>query len=88
MKASVRAGRKAKSQRVEVSDIVQDDSALEDDRRLRKGIAPKKADEIRAQKIKNIKKQIAAGTYHVEAAKVAKAVVRSETARLRGRKRR
>lgn len=88
IKASVSAGRKAKSRRVDVSDVVQDNSALEDSRRLKRGVMVKGTDELRAQKIKKIKKQIEAGTYHVEAVAVAKAIVRSEAARVLGKKRR
>lgn len=55
---------------------------------LRRGVVAKESDELRAQKIKAIKKQIEEGTYHVDAAEVAKAIVRHETARLLGNKRR
>lgn len=81
-------GKKAKTQGVDVPAVARDNSSLEDTRRLKRGVVAKGADELRAQKIKKIKKQLEAGTYHVEAAEVAKAIVRSETARLLGRKRR
>lgn len=52
-----------------------------------RGVAEKEKAETREQKIKRIKKQIEEGTYHVDAAKVAKAIVRGEITRLLGSKR-
>ena len=40
------------------------------------------SNELQAEKVKRLKAQIEQGTYHVEAAEVAKAVARSATARL------
>ncbi|MBI3801265.1 MAG: flagellar biosynthesis anti-sigma factor FlgM [Deltaproteobacteria bacterium] len=42
----------------------------------------KRSEELRAQKIRDIKARIAQGTYHVDAAEVAKSIARSELARL------
>ncbi len=47
----------------------------------------KQEEELRTQKIKKLKEQIEQGTYQVEAAEVAKKIVRSEVARLLGSKR-
>jgi flagellar biosynthesis anti-sigma factor FlgM len=41
-----------------------------------------KGDELRAEKVKNIKEQLAQGTYKVEAEEVAKSIARSEVAGL------
>jgi len=82
------SGKKAKSRKVDAPSVARDNSSLEDCRRLRKGMEAKGSDELRSQKIRKIKKQIEEGTYHVDAAAVAKAIVRSETARLLSRKRR
>ncbi|MBI3304560.1 MAG: flagellar biosynthesis anti-sigma factor FlgM [Deltaproteobacteria bacterium] len=41
-------------------------------------------DELRAETVRQLKEQIAGGTYHVEAADVAKGVVRSEISQLLG----
>jgi flagellar biosynthesis anti-sigma factor FlgM len=43
-----------------------------------------RGDELRAEKVRQLKEQIAQGTYHVEAADVAQGIVRSEIARLLG----
>jgi flagellar biosynthesis anti-sigma factor FlgM len=40
----------------------------------------KRAEELRAQKIKDIKARIEQGTYHVDAAEVAQSIVRTEIA--------
>lgn len=58
------------------------------ERRKGRETVKKEETELREQKIKRIKKQIEKETYHVEAAKVAKAIVRNETARLLGSKHR
>jgi anti-sigma28 factor (negative regulator of flagellin synthesis) len=52
-----------------------------------RGAVEKEEAELRKQKTKRIKKQIAEGTYHVEATEVAKAIVRDEIARLLSNKR-
>jgi flagellar biosynthesis anti-sigma factor FlgM len=44
-----------------------------------------RGDELRAEKVRGIKEQLAQGTYHVEAEDVAKSVARSEVARLLGK---
>lgn len=44
-----------------------------------------RGDEIRAEKVRNIKDQLQQGTYRVEAGDVAKSVARSEIARLLGK---
>ena len=79
--------RKAKGQKVGVPSAVWDNGSSEDRRMLRRGLVAKESDELRAQKISKIKQQIEEGTYHVDAAEVAKAIVRHETARLLGHKR-
>lgn len=43
-----------------------------------------RADELRAEKLNQIKEQLEQGTYHVEAEDVAKGIVRSEVSRLLG----
>src|SRR5262245_9157131 len=42
-------------------------------------------DDLRAEKVRQLKEQIAQGTYHVEAADVAKDIARSEISRLLGK---
>jgi flagellar biosynthesis anti-sigma factor FlgM len=44
-----------------------------------------RGDELRAEKVRSIKEQLAQGTYHVGAEDVAKSVARSEVARLLGK---
>lgn len=43
-----------------------------------------RGDELRAEKLTHIKEQLDQGTFHVEAADVAKGIVRSEISRLLG----
>jgi anti-sigma28 factor (negative regulator of flagellin synthesis) len=45
-------------------------------------VLAKRREELRAQKIRDIKARIEQGTYHVDAADVAKSIVRSGIARL------
>jgi anti-sigma28 factor (negative regulator of flagellin synthesis) len=44
-----------------------------------------RGDELRAEKVRQLKEQIAQGTYHVETADVAKGIARSEISRLLGK---
>ena len=46
-----------------------------------------RGDELRAEKVRRIKEQVAQGQYQVEAAEVAKGILRSEIARLLGGRR-
>jgi flagellar biosynthesis anti-sigma factor FlgM len=56
-----------------------------DARRLQRVTAlAKREDELRAEKVNRIKEQILQGKYRVEAAEVAKGIVRSEISRLLG----
>ena len=57
-----------------------------DARRLQKrvGVLAERGDELRAEKVRRIKEQIAQGQYQVEAAEVAKGILRSEISRLLG----
>lgn len=61
--------------------------SLEERRRLKMVALAKRGDELRAQKVREIRAQIKEGTYHVDAAEVAKSLVRSEVTRLLGGKR-
>ena len=55
-------------------------------RKLQKVIAlAERGDELRAEKLQQLKEQIENGTYHVEAADVAKSVARHEISRLLGK---
>ena len=60
-----------------------------DARRLQKrvGVLAERGDELRAEKVRRIKEQVAQGQYQVEAAEVAKRILRSEIARLLGGRR-
>lgn len=49
------------------------------------GVLVQRGDDLRAEKVSRIKAQIFQGTYQVDPAEVAKAVVRSEITRLLGR---
>jgi flagellar biosynthesis anti-sigma factor FlgM len=44
-----------------------------------------RGDELRAEKVRQLKEQIAQGTYHVAAADVAKGIARGEISRLLGK---
>ena len=46
-----------------------------------------RGDELRAEKVRRIKEQIAQGQYHIKAAEVAKGIIRSEISRLLGGRR-
>ncbi|MGH7967008.1 MAG: flagellar biosynthesis anti-sigma factor FlgM [Candidatus Binatia bacterium] len=48
----------------------------------------KRGDKLRAKKVDRIRKDLAQGTYHVDAADVAKAILRSEVSWLSGQKQR
>lgn len=48
----------------------------------------KQGDDLRVRKLNRIRNEIAQGVYHVEAADVAKAILRSEISRLLGQKQR
>lgn len=55
-------------------------------RKLQKVVAlSEKGDDLRAEKLRQIKEQIDQGTYHVEAGEVAKSVARHEISRLLGK---
>jgi flagellar biosynthesis anti-sigma factor FlgM len=55
-------------------------------RKLQKVVAlAERGDELRAEKLRQIKEQIEQGTYHVKAADVAKSVARHEISRLLGK---
>jgi flagellar biosynthesis anti-sigma factor FlgM len=55
-------------------------------RKLQKVVAlAERGDELRAEKLRQLKEQIEQGTYHVEAADVAKSVTRHEVSRLLGK---
>lgn len=55
-------------------------------RKLQKVVAlAERGDELRAEKLRQIKEQVEQGTYHVEAAEVAKSVARHEVSRLLGK---
>lgn len=55
-------------------------------RKLQKVVAlAEQGDELRAEKVRQIKEQIENGTYHVEAADVAKSMARHEISRLLGK---
>jgi flagellar biosynthesis anti-sigma factor FlgM len=55
-------------------------------RKLQKVVAlAERGDELRAEKLRQLKEQIEQGTYHVEAADIAKSVTRHEVSRLLGK---
>jgi negative regulator of flagellin synthesis FlgM len=55
-------------------------------RKLQKVMAlAERGDELRAEKLQQLKEQIENGTYHVEAADVAKSIARHEVSRLLGK---
>lgn len=55
-------------------------------RKLQKVIAlAEQGDELRAEKLRQLKEQIEQGTYHVEAGDVAKSIARHEVSRLLGK---
>jgi negative regulator of flagellin synthesis FlgM len=55
-------------------------------RKLQKVVAlAERGDELRAEKVRQLKEQIENGTYHVEAAEVAKSMTRHEISRLLGK---
>ena len=60
-----------------------------DARRLQKrvGVLAERGDELRAEKVRRIKEQVAQGQYHIKAAEVAKGILRREIARLLGGRR-
>lgn len=78
----MRSTRKAKNGTSPASEAAPVIVSLAERRRLKMEAAAKRREELRAQKIRDIKARIAAGTYHVDAAEVAKSIVRSELALL------
>jgi len=74
--------RKAKSSLPAASKTAPVIISLEERRRLKLEAAAKRREEFRAQKVRDIKARVAEGTYHVDAAEVAKSIVRNELARL------
>jgi flagellar biosynthesis anti-sigma factor FlgM len=79
--------RKEKRGKIPASEAASGIISLEERRRLKKMALAKRGDELRAQKVREIKEQIEEGTYHIDAADVAKSLVRGEVARLLGGKR-
>ena len=79
--------RKEKRGKIPASEAAPGVVSLEERRRLKRTALAKRGDELRAQKVRAIKAQIEEGTYHIDAADVAKSLVRSEVARLLGSKR-
>ena len=76
------SARKAKNRTPPASEAAPVIVSLEERRRLKLETSAKRREELRAQKLRDIKARIEQGTYHVDAAKVAKSIVRSEIARL------
>ncbi len=79
--------RKERREQPPASEAAQGIISLEERRRLKMEALAKRGDELRAQKVREIKEQIEEGSYHIDAADVAKSLVRSEVARLLGGKR-
>jgi flagellar biosynthesis anti-sigma factor FlgM len=79
--------RKEKRGKIPASEAASGIISLEERRRLKRMALAKRGDELRAQKVREIKEQIEEGTYHIDAADVAKSLVRGEVARLLGGKR-
>jgi flagellar biosynthesis anti-sigma factor FlgM len=79
--------RKEKRGKIPASEAASGIISLEERRRLKKMALAKRGDELRAQKVREIKEQIEEGTYHIDAADVAKSLVRGEVARLLAGKR-
>jgi flagellar biosynthesis anti-sigma factor FlgM len=78
---------KEKRGKIPASEAASGIISLEERRRLKRMALAKRGDELRAQKVREIKEQIEEGTYHIDAADVAKSLVRGEVARLLGGKR-
>ena len=78
----MRSTRKAKNGTSPASEAAPVIPSLEARRRLKMEASAKRREELRAQKIGDIKARIAQGTYHVDAAEVAQSIARSELARL------
>jgi flagellar biosynthesis anti-sigma factor FlgM len=74
--------RKAKNGTPPASEAASVIISLEERRRLKMEASAKRREELRAQKVRDIKARIAEGTYHVDAADVARSIVRRELARL------
>jgi flagellar biosynthesis anti-sigma factor FlgM len=79
--------RKEKRGKIPASEAASGIISLEERRRFKMAALAKRGDELRAQKVREIKEQIEEGTYHIDAADVAKSLVRGEVARLLGGKR-
>ncbi len=79
--------RKEKRGKIPASEAAPGVVSLEERRRLKRTALAKRGDKLRAQKVREIKEQIEEGTYHIDAADVAKSLVRNEVARLLGSKR-
>ena len=56
--------------------------SLEERRRLKMSALAKRGDELRAQRVREIREQLEHGTYHTAAADVAAAMLRGEVTRL------
>jgi flagellar biosynthesis anti-sigma factor FlgM len=79
--------RKEKRGKTPASEAAPGVISLEKRRRSKVEALAKRGDELRAQKVREIKAQIEEGTYHIDTADVAKSLVRSEVAQLLGGKR-
>jgi flagellar biosynthesis anti-sigma factor FlgM len=79
--------RKEKRGKIPASEAASGIISLEERRRFKMAALAKRGDELRAQKVREIKEQIEEGTYHIDAADVAKSLVRGEVAQLLGSKR-
>ncbi|HEV8716660.1 MAG TPA: flagellar biosynthesis anti-sigma factor FlgM [Candidatus Binatia bacterium] len=78
--------KKAKSGKLSVNEAPPVIISLAERRRLKMASA-KREEELRARKVREIKARIEEGTYHIDAANVAKSIVRREVARLLSGKR-
>ena len=83
--SSERKGKKVS--KIPANEVAPDVISLEERRRLKMEALAKQGDELRAQKVREIRAQIKEGTYQIDAADVAKSLVRSEITRLLGGKR-
>ena len=57
-------------------------TSLEEHHRPKMAVSTKREDELRARKLREIKAQIEEGTYRIDAADLAKSIVRREIVRL------
>jgi len=78
----MRSTRKAKNGTAPAREAAPVIPSLAARRRLKMEASAKRREELRARKIRDIKARLEEGTYHVDAAEVAKSIARSELARL------